>query len=183
MEHVHVGEQVLARDGPDGEGEVEGAAFDAVVDVVVAAGFKKLDVDAGPVLAEPRQDGGQQPGGDALVRAEAQLADGALDERGDVGGGGVDPGQDRSRMGKQDASGFGQAHRAGAAAAIEHARAHELLEPEDLLADGGLRVAELVGGGIERAMASDGIERHQVAELQPESISQHGFQDYNKQLR
>ena len=43
------------------------AAFDAVVDVVVAAGPEELDVDARPARAKPRQDGGQQSGGDALI--------------------------------------------------------------------------------------------------------------------
>ena len=106
-----------------------------------------------------------------------------MHERGDVGGCRVDPGQDRSGVGEQDASGFGQPHRPGAAAAIEHARAHQLLEADDLLADGGLRIAQFVGGCIERPMTSDGVEGHQVAELQAKSISRHEFQDYNKQLR
>jgi hypothetical protein len=31
-------------------------------------------------------------------------------------------------------------------------------------------------------VARDGVERREVAELEAESISQHGFQHYNKQL-
>ena len=86
-------------------------------------------------------------------------------------------------MCEQDPSGLGEAHRPRTASAVEDARPHELLEPDDLLADGRLGVAELVGGGVEGAVTRDGVERHEVAKLEAESISQHGFRHYNKQLR
>ena len=43
VEHVHVREQVLADDGLDGERQVQGTAFDAIVDVVVTAGLEEPD--------------------------------------------------------------------------------------------------------------------------------------------
>ena len=173
VEHVHVREQVLADDRLDGERQVQGTAFDAIVDVVVTAGLEEPDVDPWPQRTEPREDDRQQPRGHALVGADAELSDRALDEGGDVGGCGVDPGQYGSGVCEQDPSGLGEAHRPGTASAVEDARPDDLLEPDDLLAHGRLRIAELVGGGVEGAVPRDGVERHQVAELEPESISQH----------
>ena len=44
------------------------------------------------------------------------------------------------------------------------------LELGDLLADGGLRVAELTRSQAERAVPGDGVERHEMAELDAASI-------------
>ena len=44
-------------------------------------------------------------------------------------------------------------------------RADELLEPGDLLADGRLRVAEAFRGPAEGALALDGLQRREMAQL------------------
>ena len=131
---------------------------------------QQRQLDPRPGGAELGQQRGQQARGDALVGADPQLAGGALRERVDVGRRRLQPREHRARMAEQDAARLGQVDRARPARALEHARADHPLDRHDLLADRRRRVAELVGGAVERAVAGDRVERREVAQLEAELI-------------
>jgi hypothetical protein len=154
----------------DREREVEHAALDLAVELVVRAGLQQRELDPRPGRAELGQQRGEQARGDALVGADPQLTRGALGQGVDVGRRRLQPRQDRARMAEQDAAGLGQDDRARAARALEHARADHPLDHHDLLADGRRRVAELVGGAVERPVTGDGVERGEVAQLEAQLI-------------
>ena len=80
--------------------------------------------------------------------------------------GGVDPGDDVAGVAEHELAERRQLDRAGAAGAVEHGPADEALEGGDLLADGGLGVAEAGGRPAERALGGDGVEGDEVAELE-----------------
>ena len=66
-----------------------------------------------------------------------------------------------------------QLDRSGTAGAVEHGAADEALEGGDLLADGGLGVAEAEGGLAERALGGDGVEGDEVPELEIADVHDH----------
>ena len=68
-------------------------------------------------------------------------------------------------MAEQSLPRFGRRHRPPPSRALEQLQAGCSLEHRDLLADRGLRVAELRAGAAERAGLHDGLERRQVADL------------------
>ena len=71
------------------------------------------------------------------------------------------------RLAEHDAAGVGQLQRTPAAGrTVQDGRADDAFERADLLADRGLRVAEMAGGGGERALVDDGRECPHVAHLQ-----------------
>jgi hypothetical protein len=76
-------------------------------------------------------------GSDALIRAEPELADFAVNDRREIGGGGVQARENRLSVSEQHPSGLGEPHRTRPAGPVEHARSHELLQRDDLLAHGG----------------------------------------------
>src|SRR5581483_10449719 len=116
---------------------------------------------------------------DALVDADTQRAGRALREGVEVGAGGVELRHDRVGVPEQEPPGVGEVDGAGAARALDEALADVPLEPRDLLADRRLRVAELAGRAVEGPRAADGLERGEVAELDPEPLI--AFHDRNQQ--
>jgi hypothetical protein len=68
------------------------------------------------------------------------------------------------------------------ARALDQPRPHDPLEQRDLLADRGLRVAERPRGAAERALAGDGVERGQMADLDPEPTIRisHQLENYSE---
>src|SRR5581483_533962 len=158
------------RDGEIGEGQVELAALDEPQQVDGAALLADADGDARPLGAEAAQERGEKALADALVDADAERADLAAGERRHVRSCGVETGDDRVRVPEQKRPGLRQLDAAGAAWAVEEALPDDLLELGDLLADGGLRVAELARRRAERARARDRLERGEVAQLDAEPL-------------
>ena len=111
-------------------------------------------------------DGRQQHVGAALERADVDSSGGAGEEPFDGIPGGVDPGDDVPGVAEDDLAQRGQLHGTRAARAVEQRAADESLEGGDLLADGGLGVAEPSRCSPERAFAGHGVEGDQVAELE-----------------
>jgi hypothetical protein len=68
---------------------------------------------------------------------------------------------------QEQPAGVGEVDAAWAAGALDELLADDALELGDLLADGRLCVAELAGCTAERAMTCNGVERHQMAQLDP----------------
>ncbi len=126
-----------------------------------------VHVDARPLLAKASQQRGEDARADALVDADAQRPGRAFGERGHVGLCGIELRDDRVGVAEQEAARVGEVDAARAARAVDEALADDALELGDLLADRGLRVAELAGRGVERAVPPHRVERHQVAQLDP----------------
>ena len=123
-----------------------------------------MDLDPRPGLEEPAQQPGQHPGPHALEDPDPEAAHLAGRERGDVGLG-REPGDDGIGVGQERLADLGQADGAGPAGSVEQRRADQPLERRHLLADAGLGVAELPGGGAERSGRDDRPERKEVAQL------------------
>ncbi len=94
-----------------------------------------------------------------------QRAARALGERGHVRVGRVEVRDDRVGVPQEQLAGGGQGDAARAAGPVDEPLADDALELRDLLADRRLRVAELAGGGAERAVAGDRLERGEMAQL------------------
>ena len=129
----------------------------------------QLDVDLRPRVREAAHHLGQDPRADALEDADVQRA-------------GLRPPRAREmsawaawsratiarRVAEQQLPGLGQRDRAGAARALDQLLADDALEGRDLLADRRLRVAQLDRRTAERALALDGVEGRQMAQLDAE---------------
>ena len=90
-------------------------------------------------------------------------------------GGGLGPVEQVAGVGQHQLAERGDAHRLRPARAIEHGSTDRPLERGDLLADGGLGVAEPLGRAPERAFGGDGVEGEQVAQLEAgEGVEQAG---------
>jgi hypothetical protein len=81
----------------------------------------------------------------------------ALGERGVVGLGGAQAGDDGVGMASQQRASLGELDRALAARAFDQALPDDGLQGGDLVTDGRLRVAEAFGGAAEGARLGDGI--------------------------
>ena len=68
-------------------------------------------------------------------------------------------------MAEQPLPGIGRRHGPPAAGTVQELQAGGALERRDLLADRGLRVAELRSRSTERPRLDDRLERRQVADL------------------
>ena len=86
-------------------------------------------------------------------------------ERSQVGLRGLEPGDDRLGVPEQDPAGLGERHRPRPSGPLDEALADDPLERRDLLADGRLGVAELLGGAAEAALARKCLERGQMPQL------------------
>jgi hypothetical protein len=148
-----------------GEGQVQRASLNLGVDLVVRARLEQRHLDARPCLPERQKEWGQQPGRGALKRADAEVTDGSERERIQVHVDRLHPCQDGVRVPQEDSAGFGQLHRSRAGEAEEHARSSHTLEVGDLLADGRLRIAQLVGCRRERTMPGNGVEGDEVSKF------------------
>ena len=76
-------------------------------------------------------------------------------------------GLDRARVHEQTLAGLGERERLRDARAIHELRADDALERGELLADGRLRIAEAARGAMERRLLREGLERSQMANLDP----------------
>ena len=181
-QHVRVAQHLLGLERPFGErqvgeGEVELAVLEQAEEVGRVRLLADAHLDAGPVLLEAAQETGEDARPDALVDADAQRAGGALGEGGHVGACRVELRDDRIRVAEQEPARVGEVDGARAAGADDELLADAPLETGDLLAHRRLRVAELPGGGAERARASDRLECGQVTELDAEKAITFHYQD------
>ncbi len=81
---------------------------------------------------------------------------------------------DARRMPQQELAGLGQRDTAGAAGTLHELLADDPFECLDLLADRGLRIAELLRGATERAFFRHRLQSGEVADLDAEpSIRPH----------
>ena len=103
---------------------------------------------------------------DALERADVDAPDLSGEEAVDGLAGGVDAGDDVAGVAEHELAERRQLDRPRAAGAVEQGAADEPLEGGDLLADGGLGVAEAHGGTAERALRGDGVEGDEVAQFE-----------------
>ena len=70
-------------------------------------------------------------------------------------------------MTQHQPSGLRQRDRPRPAGPFDQLLADDALERRDLLADGGLRIPERDRRAAERALLRDGLERQQMAQLEP----------------
>jgi hypothetical protein len=159
----------LVRAGSDGqgpEGQVELAALDELEELALVDGLAEDDLDVRARLGEAPQQRRQHAGPDALERPDAEPARVSGLERSHVGLRREHARLDRVRVTQQDAAGLGQRDRARAAWALDETEPDDALESRDLLRDGGLRVAETLGGAPERALVGDRLQRDEMAEVE-----------------
>ena len=142
--------------------------LDAPEQLTVVRELGELDLDERPRRAEPAHQLRQDAGPDRLVDAHAQHACGALGERCEVGLRRRQPRDDRLRVPEQQAAGLGQRDRLRSPRPLDQALADDPLEHRDLLAHGGLRVAEARRSAAERALARDGLEGDQMPQFDPQ---------------
>ena len=101
-----------------------------------------------------------------------------------IGLGRLHAGQDRVPVAEQHLAGLGQPDLAGAGRALDQAPPDQPLERPDLLADGGLDVAQPGGCPPERALLGDRLECGQVPDLDPGGmIDLHVLQNFSVRLR
>ncbi|GHE27998.1 hypothetical protein GCM10017778_07570 [Streptomyces vinaceus] len=150
--------------GPaDGDpGEVQVVGGEGVE--AAAAGILGLELQADPRVAAPEADDGlghEVPYGRG-ARGDAYRSAVPADEFVEAAQGAVEPG-DAVRGGRlEDAPGLGGEHAAGVP--LQQLRARLLFEAADVLADRGLRTAEIAGDGAEAAGPADGDEDAEIVE-------------------
>jgi len=125
-------------------------------------------LDLGPLGGEPPHDLRQQARADRLERADAQRAERAALQGGQVGLGRLQAGDDRLGVAQEQPARLGERDGSRAARALDEPLADDPLERLDLLADRGLRVAEPLGGASERPLFGERLERGEVADLDAE---------------
>ena len=103
--------------------------------------------------------------GHALEGADAQLH--GVPAGAELRFGRREAGLDRARVHEQTLAGLGERERLRDARAIHELRADDALERGELLADGRLRIAEAARGAMERRLLREGLERSQMANLDP----------------
>ena len=125
-------------------------------------------------LGEAPEERGDDLRADALERADPEPTRIARLERAHVGLRGEQSRLDRVRVTQQDGAGLGERDGTWPARPLDQAQPDDPLERRDLLRDGRLRVAELLGGAPERALVRDRLERDEVSQVEPEpAISFH----------
>ena len=165
------------------EGEVDLAAFEPCLELVVDRGLRQLDVHLRELLLEAAHQDGEEASADALVRTDTQRACRSFGERGEVGLRCLHARHDRLCVPQQQLARLGQRDGARAARPLDQLLAHGALEGSHLLADRGLRVAERLRGPAEGTVLRDRLERHQVAQLEREkTIRLHNQRHHNIDL-
>ena len=172
-QHVRVVEEVqpLERALPQpevGEREVEIAALDEAHELLVGVHLRDPQLDARPRGAEAAHQRRQHALADRLVRADPERPRLARGQCCEVRLRGLEPGHDRLRVAQQELTGLGEGHRSRPTRAVEQALADDPLEGRDLLADGGLRVAETLRRAAERARLRNRLERSEMPQLDAE---------------
>ncbi len=182
-EHVGVGEDMsLFEHGVvvgEHEREVEVAALQQRQHLLVVVGLDQLHLHPRPPFDVAPHGLGEQADARALERADAKGSGLALGQRAQVGLGGAHRRRRAARVPEQASARVGRRHRAPATRALEQLQAGRALERRDLLADRRLRVAERDSGAAERPRLDDGLERSEVADLdpcQPMMVCDHNIQ-------
>ena len=147
-EDVGVGDDADALEGGvvvlDHEGEVELAALEQRVQLLVVAGLDQPHLDVRPALDVAPHRARQQAHADALEGADAQRAGLAVGERAEIGLGRPHRRRGTACVAEKPLPGVGRRHRAPPARPLEQLQPGGPLERRDLLADRRLGVAELV---------------------------------------
>ena len=168
-EDVGIGDDADALEGGivvlDHEGEVELAALEQRVQLLVVAGLDQPHLDVRPTLDVAPHRARQQAHADALERADAQRARLAVGERPEIGLRRPHRRRGPARVPEEPLPGVGRRHGAPAARPLEQLEPGGPLERRDLLADRRLGVAELRAGPAERARLDDRLERGEMADL------------------
>ena len=147
------------------EGHVQLGGLDLLEESPVGRVLDELDPHLRPRLGKALQQLGDDARADAREDAETERADRSALELVEIGVGGLRPREDRCAVRQHQASGIGDGHFAGAGLSVDEAGAHEPLERGQLLANGGLAVAELTCRGGKGSLARHGSKGHEVAEL------------------
>ena len=132
---------------------------------LVVRRFDEAHLDTRPPLDIPLHRPGQEPDSGALEGADAQRARLALGEGMKIGFGGTHRGGGPPGVPQQPLPRLRGRHRPAPAGTLEQGQPGRALERGDLLADRGLRVAELDPGPPERPRLDDGFECGQMADL------------------
>ena len=134
------------------EGEVELAALDELEQAAVVGRLGQLDGHVRPGVRELAQQAWEHARAHALVGADVQRPRRALGERGHVGLGRLQAGDDACCVAEEELAGLGEGDPARPAGPLDELLPDDALERLDLLAHGRLGVAELLGGAPERAL-------------------------------
>ena len=138
----------------------------------------QLDLDLRPRARVAAHHRGEDLGAHALERADAQRARLARRQCGEIGLSRLEARHDRFRVAEQQPPRLGERDRPRPARPLDEPFPDRPLERRDLLADGRLRVAELVRGTAERALFGEGLERRQMADFDAEPTIR--FHDRNE---
>ena len=152
-------------EGEDDEGEVELPGGDPLEYQGLIVELDEVDGDVGSLDTQPTEDPGQDADGHRLEGAHGEPSDSPSGELTEVELGDAHPVEDRLGVNDEPLTRLGEAHRLGAARAVEERLPDDPLEGGDLLAHRRLRVAEVLGGPPERPFGGDGKESDKVAEL------------------
>ena len=156
------------------EGEVELAALDQLEQAAVVGRLGELDGDVRPGVGELAEEAREDPGADALVGADVERPGRALRERGHVGLGRLQAGDDARGVAEEELAGFGQGDPARPSGPLDELLPDDALERLDLLADRRLGVAELLGGTPERALLGNRLKGREMSQFDAEpSIRSH----------
>ena len=174
-QHVRIAHQLERLERAVGEWgtakrEIEVTALDRAVEIRVGRRLGEPELDPGPVGEEPPHHLGQHACPDALVGADAERAGLAGAQRRHVCPRRLEPRHDRLRVTQEQRAGLGHRDGTRATGPLDELLVDDPLERRDLLADGGLRVAELGGGATERASTGHRFEGGEVPDLDPEPV-------------
>jgi hypothetical protein len=146
----------------------------AQVDDVGGLEVEQVDGDPGEPLVEAVDEGGQQGGGQGGEGGDAQGARRSGEVAAEVVDGPVVVSDDRPGGAQEFLAGGGGGEAAGGA--VEQAGADGLLDEGDGAAQGGLGLAETVGGGGEAAFVGDADDRPHLVDR--DLIYAHGAKMY-----
>ena len=156
------------------EREVELAALDQLEEAAVVGRLGELHGDVRPGVGELAQEAREHPRADALVGADVERPGRALRERGHVGLGRLQAGDDARGVAEEELAGLGQGDPARSAGPLDELLPDDALERLDLLADRRLGVAELLGGTPERALLGNRLKGREMSQFDAQpSIRSH----------
>ena len=168
-EDVRVGEDGDALEGGvvvvAREREVELAPREEVEQVVVVARLDEAHLNTGPAVDVTAHRLREEPHARALERSHAERPGLTLGERRQVRLGRAHRGCRALCVAQEPQPGLGRRHRPPSARPLEQCEPGGALERRDLLADRGLRVAELCCRPVEGAGLDDGLEGREMANL------------------
>ena len=162
-------------DGPRDEGDVDIPRVEALDERRVLVLLDGAHDEARDLAPHASDDVGEQLDGDALERADDEPAARARGDVGDLLARGIEAIEDHLGVREQGAADGREDHRLRSSGPLEDRAAHQGLEARDLLADGGLGVAEDVRGPTEGALLRHGSERLEMAHLIARGAEDHSI--------